>query len=277
MKALITKAHYFILIYLAFGVYTKWVDNSEKLESENRLPIGLAAKKSLISLTFPRVQGNFTKKLPDSNESNESWLANVAVIKKDIAPDGVFKHVMEFNTLSDQVILPDTGNNMAKQSPKVIDVSEIENQPYGDKIFKVKRHKDDNEPFTINFEAGSIDFWGHSDLTVKLLNQEVTTNHQHESLAVTTKTSEMTLKLRPGSKSNYKIPFGEGYTEKIKSSLGKMAIYIAHLGDQCDLGEIKLGVCPLPTEILNFEICPMNKNAVFKIPNGNKARNLFEE
>jgi hypothetical protein len=73
------------------------------------------------------------------------------------------------------------------------------------------------------------------------------------------------------------IPFGNEHTEKIKSSLGKLAIYIAKISDQCDTDEIKLSVCPLPTKILDFKICPMNADNVFRLPNGNKCRNLYEE
>ena len=166
---------------------------------------------------------------------------------------------------------------MAKQIPKVIRSTKALQQPIGDQVFQIKRYKDDPNPMTINFEAGYVDHWGKSDLTVKIFNQETIIGRSHESLAITTKNCEKQIKLKLGTKACYKIPFGENHTEKIKSSLGKLAIYIARVADQCDNEEIKLSVCPLPTEILDFKICPINTDHVFRLPNKNDCRNFYEE
>lgn len=40
MKSLISKTHYFIIIYLLVGVYSNWVENKEKIESElDQVPV----------------------------------------------------------------------------------------------------------------------------------------------------------------------------------------------------------------------------------------------
>ena len=100
MKSLISKIHYFIFIYLAFGVYTHWLENNEKVESElaqvpvikNKIRKAKKEKKQLnsylkdveaakgrIELVAKEIE-NLQKKLPNTidDTKNLSNLKNIA-------------------------------------------------------------------------------------------------------------------------------------------------------------------------------------------------------
>jgi Tfp pilus assembly protein PilO len=98
MNTLISKLHYFIIIYLAFGVYTKWVEHNEKIESElgqvpvmqNKIRKAKKEKKQLrtylkdvesakgrIELVASEIE-KLQKKLPDTIDDTK----NLSKIKK---------------------------------------------------------------------------------------------------------------------------------------------------------------------------------------------------
>ena len=114
MKALITKAHYFILIYLAFGVYTHWLDNAEKVESElgqipvikNKIRRAKKEKKQLrsylkdvesakgrIELVAIEIE-KLQKKLPDTIDDTKN-LSNIKRIAEQINIKNIYLTPMD--------------------------------------------------------------------------------------------------------------------------------------------------------------------------------------
>jgi Tfp pilus assembly protein PilO len=98
MSSLLSKLHIFVFIYLAFGVYTKWVEHQEKLEAEQGQKPVLEAKirkskkekkqlrnylkdvesaKGRIELVAKEIE-NLQKKLPDTIDDTE----NLSKLKK---------------------------------------------------------------------------------------------------------------------------------------------------------------------------------------------------
>ena len=103
MKSLISKIHYFIFIYLAFGVYTHWLENNEKIESElaqvpviqNKIRKAKKEKKQLnsylkdveaakgrIELVAKEIE-NLQKKLPNTIDDTKN-LSNIKNIAEQI-------------------------------------------------------------------------------------------------------------------------------------------------------------------------------------------------
>ncbi|WP_127715231.1 type 4a pilus biogenesis protein PilO [Halobacteriovorax sp. HLS] len=103
MKLLISKIHYFIFIYIAFGVYTHWLENNEKIESElaqvpviqNKIRKAKKEKKQLnsylkdveaakgrIELVAKEIE-NLQKKLPNTIDDTKN-LSNIKNIAEQI-------------------------------------------------------------------------------------------------------------------------------------------------------------------------------------------------